>query len=479
MWTLIDKMYTKVVRAASIAALLGGWACSSAFAACTPSCPPPPSAWAQLHADEKNASFNTNETTLSFNALQSMVPQAKYPQKIIGSAESVLATSGLVVVHYDFGLQVHSEGVGIFDAASAAVKWSTDIDDGPVFINSAADHYPAFAVAYGSRLYATKRTHDLPNSPAGGIWAYNAINGATSGAGLGYMPGSGLAFMSQVNTSAATPTITNAALYFARQDGGFSAVSTYTGAALWTLPPAANTLYLNQVAVADGRVYVLRQQNPGQLPVQTNTLLAVNAVTGASVWQHSFPGQNVVSAPAYYNGSLYLKVRTTGFVGMGQSANNIVRLDAATGNELANAVAAGINNLEGYDQSPTVGNGVLIAQGNSGSVLAPHTVIALDAVTLKKKWALTLNGARNGYAMDGLYDFRRAPSIANDFVLACSGGFLRAWQLGTGLGDQYFFNQAQLPCQGQPIVAGGRVIFSNPDLDVANLSYFVYAYGLP
>jgi outer membrane protein assembly factor BamB len=224
--------------------------------------------------------------------------------------------------------------------------------------------------------------------------------------------------------------------------------------------------------VADGRVYIVRQQNPGQLQAQTNTLFAVNAITGATVWQHSFPGQNVVSAPAYYNGSVYVKVRTAALLGVGQNANNILRLDAASGAELANAATSGIGNLASYDQSPTVGNGVLIAQGTTGSVLAPNSILALDATTLKKKWEMTLDGAT-----DGLYDFIRAPSIANDFVVACSGGRLRAWQLSTGMGDQSFFTWAQLACRGQPIVAGGRLIFDNPAFDYVNSNYFIYAYG--
>jgi len=241
---------------------------------------------------------------------------------------------------------------------------------------------------------------------------------------------------------------------------------------MWQYHPVANTIYLNQVAVAGGRVYLARLDNPGQPLAQVNTLFAVNALTGAAIWQHSFPGQNVVSPPAYYNGSIYVKVRTASLVASGKNPNNILRLDATSGVELANAAPAGFSNLASYDQSPTVGNGVLIAQGVTGNALAPNSILALDAITLKKKWELTLNGTS-----DGLYDFARAPSIANDFVVACSGGHLRAWQLSTGIGDQSFFTWAQLPCNGQPIVAGGKLIFDNPAFDYANSNYFIYAYG--
>ena len=109
-------------------------------------------------------------------------------------------------------------------------------------------------------------------------------------------------------------------------------------------------------------------------------------------------------------------------------------------------------NLAAVDQSPTVGAGRVMAQGMSGDFQNPHSIIVLDAITLARKWERTLKGST-----DGLYDFTRAPTIASDFVVACTGGVLRAWQIVDA--SEGLFNLSTLNCTGQPIVAGGTLVY--------------------
>ena len=87
----------------------------------------------------------------------------------------------------------------------------------------------------------------------------------------------------------------------------------------------------------------------------------------------------------------------------------------------------------------------------SSNIFAPSTLIAFDAQALFKKWEAPLYGTTvNGWV--------GAPTIANDFVLACVD-VLRVWNLATGApGLTSYANQV---CNSQPIVANGRFFYTD------------------
>ena len=99
----------------------------------------------------------------------------------------------------------------------------------------------------------------------------------------------------------------------------------------------------------------------------------------------------------------------------------------------------------------TVENFIGLAKKGYYNGITFHRVLAFDAQTLQLKWTVPLIGLAYGEG---------AAAMASDFVTLCDG-HLHAYQLSSGNGG--LFELANLPCDNRPIVAGGKIIYHDPD----------------
>ena len=424
-----------------------------ASATCSPNCPPPPSVWMMEGANESNSNYNPNETVLDYFSVQTPGLKVNYYYGLTGFNQKIyfpyifglVASSDTIYANlYTDGITglTHQGSVKALDASAGALRWQRTL--------SSFGAPDTFTVTSGAHVY-------VDDSNSQGIWSVDPLTGAQVGAGNGYLTASGTDMVALHGG----PKIYAAALYYARQDGGLRAVST-SGTQLWQIAPTAQQTYLNPLALGAGRVFALRVTNLGSVNTQANALVALDAKTGAVAWSHSFASDTFMNRPSYSNGSVYIKGRSIANV------NTVYRLDAATGAVLATfstssfqIVGQAANQLASVEQPLSVGAGVVLVEGVTGDAMNPYSMIALDQLTMQKKWEAPLNGT----AVNGWYG---APSIATDFAIACIG-VIRVWHLTNGASA--LPNAGSQTCSSQPIIAGGRYIFGE------NSTRTLKAYG--
>ena len=152
--------------------------------------------------------------------------------------------------------------------------------------------------------------------------------------------------------------------------GTLYAFNATTGAELWsysTSGPGTSGYLLGGAAVYNGVVYFvsLGQNFPVSTPF--NYLIALNATTGANVWNDT-TGSAVPTSPTVANGGVYV----------GSSDNNVYAFNANNGTELWNYTTG-----DWVSYSPTVVNGVAYVQSGN------YIVYTLNAATGAELWNTT------------------------------------------------------------------------------------------
>jgi len=168
-------------------------------------------------------------------------------------------------------------------------------------------------------------------------------------------------------------TFANGVIYFGSDGSGLFALNAGSGALLWnySTPDGAE---IGAPAVANGVVYAGGGDN----------VYALNANTGANLWSYTTGGR-VLSSPAVVNGVIYI----------GSNDHNVYALNAGTGARLW-SFATG-DTIE--DSSPAVVDGVVYI-GSSD-----HNVYALNAGSGTKLWSFATGNI-----------VRSSPAVANGVV---------------------------------------------------------------
>jgi outer membrane protein assembly factor BamB len=259
---------------------------------------------------------------------------------------------------------------------------------------------------------------------------------------------------------------------------------------------------LNQVAVADGRVYLTPYTYFGD-----TYAAALDAATGQQVWKHTFTSAYSINPPTYANGRVYVQRGDHG------SDSQLWALDAATGSTawsapfqaqweryMAPVVADGgifvnggyYGGLYGFNQSdgsqrffvsksqvdgwtPTYANGKLytsvggvFTQHNptTGAVewslnLSGSTVssIASDRAFLTGSSLTAVNLTTQAVAWQAAGPFAGVPAVAKGVVYAVSGSQVRTFDARTGAAGKTFTADATITSQ-QPIVTDDALIVS-------------------
>jgi outer membrane protein assembly factor BamB len=162
-----------------------------------------------------------------------------------------------------------------------------------------------------------------------------------------------------VNSS---PAVANGTVYFGSYDGNVYAIDAGTGALIWQFSSPQSYFY-SSPAVANGIVYI----GGGD-----NYMHAIDASTGVSIWEFQILHSAIVSSPVVVNGIVYF----------GSTDSSIYALNAATG-ALEWQFVTGKSVLS----SPAVANGIVYIGSEDGNLYA------LSASTGTAIWTLPTGNA--------------------------------------------------------------------------------------
>jgi outer membrane protein assembly factor BamB len=188
--------------------------------------------------------------------------------------------------------------------------------------------------------------------------------------------------------------------------------------------------HLNQLAVADGTVYV----------ATVDDVAALSAATGAPRWRFAVAGwqRGGIDGPAVANGTVYLTVNDTD---LGKSGR-FYALDAATGAERWH-----VESEWPIASNPAVADGAVYVERDLD-------LVALDAATGAERWRYDARGVAEIAAADGVVYFRQGSRL---YAVDAGTGTER-WRMAVGIENE------------APIVVGGAVY-------VAGDRHYLYAIG--
>lgn len=267
------------------------------------------------------------------------------------------------------------------------------------------------------------------------IWSYNLGTSFTSspsvangiiyiGSGVGIhaisSAGTLLWYFKTAASFAASPAIANGVVYDRSSDGTVYALNANTGAVIWQY--ATGGFYIDSgssPAVASGVVYV------GPVGSSDNNVYALDAGTGALIWKYT-TGDFIYSSPTVANGRVYF----------GSLDKNVYALDAKTG-ALVWKYATG----DRIFSSPAVARGVVYISSET-------TFYALNGATGALLWTPAIQFAGS------------SPAVANGVVYVCGnvstdGSYLFALDADTGA-----VLEKSGPPSSDPVVANGVVYVS-------------------
>jgi outer membrane protein assembly factor BamB len=189
-----------------------------------------------------------------------------------------------------------------------------------------------------------------------------------------------------------SPAVANGVVYVGSYDNNVYALNAKTGHKLWSFATGVNGV-TSSPAVANGLVYVGGEGgwNAATHSFVNGDIYALNARTGAKVWDYYTTEGMVQSSPAVVNGVVYIGSNSHG---------NLYALNAKTGHKLW-SFAAG----NAFYSSPAVANGVVYV-GNWD-----NNVYALNAKTGHKLWSFAAGGP-----------VLSSPAVANGVVYVGSWG---------------------------------------------------------
>jgi outer membrane protein assembly factor BamB len=253
-----------------------------------------------------------------------------------------------------------------------------------------------------------------------------------------------------------SPAVADGVVYVGSNDNKVYALNAVTGAKIWDFNTGGWNGVSSSPAVANGIVYVGSYDNK---------VYALNAVTGAKIWDFT-TGDYVSSSPAVANGIVYV----------GSYDNKVYALNAVTGAKIwdfttgdyvssSPAVANGIVYVGSYDNKVyafnavtgakiwdfTTGGGVSSSPAVADGVVYvgsdDNKVYALNAVTGAKIW---------DFITDGLSGVTSSPAVANGIVYVGSNGN-RIYALNAMTGEKIWDFTTRGSVSSSPAVANGIV----------------------
>jgi len=254
--------------------------------------------WAQFGFDAQHRGFNSYENVLSSSNVSGLTLDWSYPKGIQNNYDGYTAppavANGLVYVG--------SDKLYVLNSKTGALKWSyttgSDVSapsvfNGMVYVSS-ADHLYALNAITGvlEWNYALAETISSPlavtkqivyvGSSAAKLYALDAMKGM--------LKWSYALKKTIYNTLSASPVVENGIVYVGSSDKNndntyLYALNATTGAFIWRNAVGGCGL-TGAPAVANGILYISSDANDGNNcnPVFGNNLLALDALTGASIW---------------------------------------------------------------------------------------------------------------------------------------------------------------------------------------------------
>ncbi len=275
------------------------------------------------------------------------------------------------------------------------------------------------------------------------------------------------------------PTVANGIVYIGSSAGGFNALNAQTGALIWQYQGDVSSAPV----VADGSVYYSAYPTFYARDAKTGALIwasgvdnggdsqaavvngivyftahignvdALNARTGALIWQHTGVGTDLRGGPAVFNGRVYVNSN------IDLNTAGVFALDALSGAVIWEAKLLPDNFLN--NSSPAVANGVVY-------IVDEGAVQAFDARSGTLLWSQPLNSGYNS----------TSPVVANGVVYVGSyDNEIVALNAGTGAVLWQYQAVFERNIFGSPIVANGMLFIGSSDLD-AGIGV-VYAFHLP
>jgi outer membrane protein assembly factor BamB len=249
------------------------------------------------------------------------------------------------------------------------------------------------------------------------------------------------------------PVVGNGIAYFSSNDGNVYAVDATTGALIWQkqLPAMA---VANSPAVVNGILYI----------GASRYLYALNASTGANVWRFS-TGNTVNTRPAVANGIVYFGSNdhrvyavnaTTGASIWSYTTGNYVTASPAIANGM---VYIGSQDRYFYALNASTGTfvwkyGIMAAVTTSAAVanrrvyVSENGVYALDATTGALLWS-----------QPGLRSLV-GPAVAKGVVYQCTAAG-DAWALDGASGSTVWLQSQGCPTADSPAIANGVIYFGD------------------
>jgi Pro-kumamolisin, activation domain/PQQ-like domain/Putative Ig domain len=211
---------------------------------------------------------------------------------------------------------------------------------------------------------------------------------------------------------------------------------TYTQAWSASTQNTGNAAGINQVAISKGIVYVTPISYPA-----VSTMMALNAATGAPIWQYAFSSAFSINPPTVYKGNVYIQRSNNG------GDTNLWSLNAATGN--LNWTSPFGSQWEHY-LAPTVYQSI---------------GVWMDGGTYGGLYNFGFDGTQKSFTDEAQYD-EWTPTYYNGTIYSWVGGTFSAVNPATGallwsLTEPYYWHGWSMNCAA-PIV--NNLAYLNGDL---------------
>jgi len=242
------------------------------------------------------------------------------------------------------------------------------------------------------------------------------------------------------NSVFSSPAVVGGVVYVGSSCGKVYALNATTGAQIWNYTAGA-VVYYSSPAVADGKVYFTSEDDGG--------VYCLDATTGAQIWYYTTGNYTIgvrdVTSPAVAGGVVYVN----------SGDGKVYALNATTGAQIWNYTTG----TPGWqtNSSPAVDAGVVYMDSSDGKVYA------LNATTGAQIW---------NYATGGLFS-RSSPAVAGGVVYVGQmnmyfGSNVSALNATTGAQIWNYTTDGLL--ESSPAVAGGVVYIGSLDHNVYALN---------
>ncbi len=321
------------------------------------------------------------------------------------------------------------------------------VSSNPITVTLTSSNTGALTVPATITVPANQSSVPLPYTIIDNLSVYGTQTATVSASAAGWTGASQLVTVTDNKTTANWDTFGNGQAHTGVYRGSLLGV---TYAQAWS--SAFGSAALNPVAVDKGMVYVTSNAY-----FTTGNLAALNASSGAQLWQYPFANASSLGPPAIYKGSVYLQNVTSNEQGLLWSlnaatgtANWSVNFSTQWANFFAptayqsvgvwiggssNAVLSGYNfngsligttSVGQYDEwTPTYYNGVIYCWTGADTSGVPGTFTAVNPATGAVLWSTTAPYNWHGWSMDC------AAPIADNLAFLNGSQYLTAVNLAT------------------------------------------------